>query len=104
MANSVTSTANPSLFSTAPTLPTGFHYLLIQTGVYTYGEYNTCYQVGVVRESDNSIVWGNPFYPYDGYPSGAQMVIDEATNSYNNWNGYYLADGIATQALTAIGF
>ena len=101
---SLTSISQPALFADAPVLPAGFHYLLQKVGEYQFGVFNPVYLMGIVKEADQSIVWGNSFYPYDGYPSGAEMIVMEANNLFGQWNQYYLADEIAAGALTAIGF
>lgn len=104
MATSLTNITNPTLFTGTPALPTGFHYILSSSGVYVYGQNNTIYKIGIVRESDGTTIWGNDFYPYDGYPSAAQMVLTEATNAYNLWNPFYQSDLLAQEALALIGF
>lgn len=100
----ITSLGKPAVFAGSPVLPTGYHYILQSEGVYQFGQFNGIYQIGIVNENDFSVVWGSPFYPSDGYPSASQMVVAECTNAYNNWNQYYLADTIAQQAITLIGF
>lgn len=101
----ITNISNPSLFVDVSALPTGYHYILGKIGEYVYGTFNnTIYQMGVVREADGVITWNNGFYPNDGYPSVAQMIQDEANAAFNNWQQYYLADQIASSAVTLIGF
>jgi hypothetical protein len=103
MAN-ITSLNRPEVFANAPALPTGFHYILQSVGVYTFGQFTNLYQIGVVKEDDFSVIYGDQFYPSDSYPDAQSMIDAEALESYNNWNKYYLADGIATSAHTLIGF
>jgi hypothetical protein len=103
----VTSTTNPNVFSgVTAILPQGFHYILQNiSGVnYTYGEKNAIYQMGVVRESDGSVIWGKAFYPYNGYPSAAAMVNTECQAVYNTWSEYSSQDAITTEAQQLIGF
>lgn len=102
--NMVTSTENPALFGNCPTLPTGFTYLLYQTGVYDYGQYRDLYKIGVSRDADDIVVWGDPFYPNPQYASAQNMVDTEGTNAYNLWDNYYQADSLETAAIALIGF
>jgi hypothetical protein len=104
MANSLTSITNPSIFENAPVLPSGYFYELRQIGYYVYGQDNDVYQIGIVRTSDGATIWGNPFFPNDQYPDAPSMVTTESTNTYDQWNQYYLNDEITSAALTLIGF
>lgn len=103
--SSVTSVSNPSLFASATnTLPAGFHYILQSTGMYAYGQKNNIYQVGIVREADNIIIWGAQFYPYDGFPDPMSMIGTECDNTYEIWYSFYLADQRTLAAQALIGF
>lgn len=103
MAN-ITSLNKPAVFANAPALPAGFHYILTSTGVYTFGNFANLYQIGVVKEDDFTQVWGDPFYPSDAYPDAQTMIDAECQMAFDNWNKYYLADAVATDAHTLIGF
>jgi hypothetical protein len=101
----ITSLTNPSLFSAATALPTGFHYILKKIGEYNYGNFNNdVYQIGIVREIDGTVVWGDTFHPSNQYSTAAQMIVDEANNSWSNWQQYSEADDIAMSASSIIGF
>lgn len=103
MAN-ITSLSKPDVFTNAPALPTGFHYILTSTGIYTFGQFTNLYQIGVVKEDDFTSVQGDPFYPSDAYPDAQSMIDAECQLAYDNWNKFYLADAVATDARTLIGF
>ena len=104
MTNSISSVANTVLFAEAQELPAGFYYELEQVGIYIYGSLTPLYRIGVVRLSDGSIIWGNPFYPSDQYPDAQSMVTTEANNSYDNWNEYFSSDEMTIASQALIGF
>ena len=103
--SAITSLTNPTVFSAAPALPTGYIYQLESTGsTYTFGQKNPIYQISVIRQSDSATVSGTPFYPYDGYPDAQTMVNTECNNTYTLWLSYYNQDNLTTSAKSLIGF
>jgi len=103
MAN-ITNLNKPAIFANAPALPAGFHYILSSVGVYTFGQFTNLYQIGVVNENDFTVLNGDPFYPSDIYPNAQAMIDSQCQQAFDNWNKYYLADQVATDAHTLIGF
>lgn len=100
----VTNIDKPTLFASAPALPTGFHYNLELVGVYNYPNDRSVYKISIVRESDEAVVYGSPFKPSGQYTSTVDMITQECNTVWNTWNNYHTADQVALTAQADIGF
>lgn len=100
----VTGEQNSDLFSSCPNLPDGYFYIIESYGSYLYGKNENIYRMGIGRDSDTLVIWGQGFAPGAAYGDAQDMVNTEGANVYNVWSPYYVADQQVPEAQALIGF